>query len=402
MSAMIYSKVTMKRLWNRVLTMWQPASALMLGAVIVLFLFSFRLSSLPRGISVQEAEAGNTSSTVKAIIENPVNAPYKIARYGITRVTTRLDVQRGMSAAIAVLVVLLFYIIASKFFTPFSAAAGTLLFATSSLLLNNSRLAVPNVMLLSLFALIACGYALRFNTKNSVLWLVASFIVALSLFVPGMALFILAGALWQLKSLQRPIGNVRPAVLALCFIVIAAAIGLIAYALFLNPGLWRGFVGIPEVLPGPLELLKSVASVPLGIFALSPENPLYRLGKQPVLDVFASCMFVLGSYAMIKKHSLDRVSLFGGIFILASILIAVSGNYEYIFILLPFIYLIIIAGIEWMVAEWFKVFPRNPLARSGALVLIALAVFFSCAFQARRYFIAWPNNHNTKAVFERS
>ncbi len=399
---MLYFKVTMKRLWNRVLTMWQPATVLILGLLLIVFLYGYRLSSLAPGIHSTELASGRSSNSLQMILDNPVNAPYKLARYGVSRLTTRIDVLRGMSAAASLLMILLFYRIACRFFTHLSAGLGTLLFATSTLLLNNGRLATPGIMLLSLFVLITCGYALRFNTRNSMVWLLASLAAALALYVPGMVYFILAGALWQLKSLQRPIGNTKPLVLVGCFLIIMMAAGSIAYAIFRDPASWRTFLGLPATLPEPLTMLKNMASVPFGIFALAPENPLYRLGKQPILDVFSGGMFVLGCYALIKKHALDRAKLLGGIFIVATLWIAVSGNFENILILLPFLYLVVTAGLQWMTNEWFKVFPHNPLARGGALVLITLAVFFSCAFQARRYFLAWPHNKNTIAEFQRS
>lgn len=382
--------------------MWQPASVFLLVLATVLFLYSFRLSSLPHGFNSTESEAGKSSSSLRIIWNDPANAPYKLSRLGITKLTTRRDALRGLSALISVLAIFLFYQLATKYYTKYVATVGTLLFATSSLLLNNGRIANPGIMLLSLFILMTCGYMLRFNAKSSLAWLATSLVIALSLFVPGMFIFIVAVSVWQLKSMQRPLSNVKPAVLMTCFLVVSAALVVIGYAVYREPSSWRIYLGLPDIMPQPLQMARNAASVPLGVFALAPSNPLYRLGKQPVLDVFTAAMFLLGSFAMLKKHSLDRVKLLGGIFIIATLFIAVSGNFENILILIPFIYFIIMAGLQWMITEWFRVFPKNPLARSGALVLIAIAVFFSCTFQARRYFLAWPHSPKTIAVFEKS
>jgi len=61
--------------------------------------------------------------------------------------------------------------------------------------------------------------------------------------------------------------------------------------------------------------------------------------------------------------------------------------------------MLVTAGLYWFGNQWKKTFPNNPLAQSVALTIIIAGVLFSGVFQLRRYFIAWPNNPTTKAVF---
>ncbi len=382
--------------------MWQPTSAILVGAALIAFLFVFRLGTLVPGSAAIENQTIQSSATVQDILNNPVNAPYKATHLLISRVSDDILVHRLVNVSISLIVIILFYLLAKRLFVPHTATLATALFATSSVLLHTGRLATPHSMLLMLFVLIACGYALRFSTNNAWAWILASLAAGISLYVPGMIYFLIAGCIWQLKALQRPFGSTRPLLLISCFAILAAALTPIVFALVREPQLWRSFLGIPASFASPFEMLKDILAVPLGLFAFAPENPVFRLGKQPILEIFSGGMFLIGAYALLRKSRLDRSRLLAGIFILGTVWIGISGNFENSLILLPFAYLVVAEGIGWMLKEWYRVFPRNPLARISAVALITVAVIFAGGFQLRRYFIAWPNNPETVAVFQRT
>lgn len=250
-----------------------------------------------------------------------------------------------------------------------------------------------------LVALLACGYHLRFNSNRTRSLLITSAVLALSLYVPAIIYFIIAGAVWQFKAVQREQKFPKPIIAAACSLIVLIILAPLAYGLLKQPGLWREYFGISAQFPHMLNFLKSAAAVPYGIFISAPRNPLYRLGRQPLLDVFAAVMLVLGCYTLIKHFRLDRLVLLIAIFVLATLYTAISGNYENNFILVPFVYFCIAIGIGTMLELWRKVFPHNPLAQSLSYGIIAVAVLISVNFQTRRYFIAWPHNPEIRAVF---
>lgn len=380
--------------------MWQPLALALFGLCLIALLYGYKLGSLVPLAPGLETNVTQSVPSVRVIVDNPVNAPYKAASYITYKLNSTPTTQRVVSAAAAALMVVLFFVIASSFTTRYVASLGTLLFASSSSLLTSGRQAGPSIMLLTLFALVACGYALRFNANNDKAWILTCAAIGLSLYVPGMLYFLIAGGIWQYRSVRRPFSAPRPLLTGVCVAIIAASLVPIITSLVRDPGLWNDYLGIPDTLPSITKLLATAAYVPLGIFLISPENPLTRLGRQPMLDIFTSLMVVLGCYSLIIKRTLDRTKLLIGVFIVGGIWTTISVNHENLLVLLPFIYLIATVGIGWLLRQWLKVFPRNPLARLMAMVLVTTCVLLSCNFQLRRYFIAWPNSPSTVAAFK--
>ncbi len=50
-------------------------------------------------------------------------------------------------------------------------------------------------------------------------------------------------------------------------------------------------------------------------------------------------------------------------------------------LLLPFVYSVIAAGISFILDEWYRVFPKNPFARSFALLLVTAVILTSIYYQ---------------------
>lgn len=68
-------------------------------------------------------------------------------------------------------------------------------------------------------------------------------------------------------------------------------------------------------------------------------------------------------------------------------------------IVLPFVYLLVAGGINFMIEQWFMVFPYNPFARNLAIVLIFVAIGATGFFHFNRYYIAWPQAPATKNTY---
>jgi len=379
--------------------MWQPAGVFIVGVVIIAGLFTYKIGSLVPGANPSEI-AGRTSSLhVHDITRDPINAPYKSLRYIARKIHNSISSERLVSGLVAGSAIILFYLVVRHFSSRYAAALATIMFATSTSLLTSGRLATSNVLLLMLLALLACGYLLRFNPHRSRSWLLTTVVLALALYVPGMIYFIIGGGLWQFRAVRRDHKWPRRKMIVVCAAILLVILAPLIYGFIAHPVLWHEYLGLPKHMPTIIGFIKSFLAVPLGVFLWAPKNPLFRLGRQPLLDIFGSFMFVLGCYELVKRYRLDRLVLLLAIFLLAALYTAVSGNYENSFVLLPFIYLCIALGIGLLLEQWRKVFPLNPLAQGVATGVIALAVLISVNFQTRRYFIAWPHNADTRAVF---
>jgi uncharacterized membrane protein (DUF485 family) len=67
--------------------------------------------------------------------------------------------------------------------------------------------------------------------------------------------------------------------------------------------------------------------------------------------------------------------------------------------LVPVVYLILTTGIAYMLHDWFKVFPNNPIARSVGIGVIAVAILLTSVYQTRSYFVAWRYSTETRQAF---
>ncbi len=389
----------MKRVWNYAISMWQPVGLILISGLLIAFLFSYKLGGLVKGISVPEQTTITQSLGVRNILNNPVNTPYKSAIYIVGKVHNSLAVKRLVSGFVAGLSVILLYLLARRFTEKFAAATAAVMYATSSALLHNGRLAIPGITVLSLLYLLTCGFQIRFSSHRTRSLFLSTIVLALSLYTPGILYFIIAGSIWQYKAIKRSyeLPKLNVSLLAGGIFIVLLLPLLLGFVQ--HPGIWREYLLIPKILPHIKNFLIQLFAVPAGVIAFAPKSALYRLGRQPLLDAFSAVMFIIGLYTLFRRYKLDRLVLFGGIFALGIILTAFSGNYEYSLILVPFIYLVIAVGIGMMLDSWRKTFPYNPLARSLALVIIGVAVLVSVNFQTRRYFVAWPHNDVTRAAF---
>ncbi len=382
------------------MAMGRPLLVLLCSLIIILFLMGFRLGSLVPGLNETETETIISSNSLGAIMENPINAPYKIGMYVVTRFTSATYAVRLISAFIGSAAILLFYLLVRKLLQGWVAIATTLLFATSSLLLHFSRMASADTMWLGLLALVGIGWLLRFDRHTLAVWLLACTTVSLALYVPGLAIFVTLAAIWQFRRIRPSFDQLPPLGVAACALLVSILSLPLIVSLIREPTLWRGYLGLPAQL-GPLsQIIHSALQVGESLFIRAPHDPAFWLGRQPILDVFSSIMFVYGIAALTKQYKLDRTVIFLGIFLISLLWLGLTGNPHGMLLLLPFAYLLVGIGIHHLLKQWLEVFPRNPIARWLGISLLVIVIGAAANFQARRYFIAWPHNADTKAAFQ--
>lgn len=389
----------MKRVWNFVLTMWRPALMLVAVACLLCIVYGFRLGGLTDGVSGTEVQMYQDSKSLGAIWDNPVNAPYKLVVYGLNLVSNRPSVLRLASVGIAMATVLFYYVVSRKLFEPLLALGTTALMATSTVFLQAGRNLSADTMLLGLVFLLWLAFVFRYYRAHQTVWIVGSIVVGLMLYTPPMVIFIIAGAIWQQKRIRHSFEQLKPATIAIATSILFALILPIAISLVVEPGLWRAYLGLPENFASIVNILKSIAYVPVSLFVLSPPDPAHWLGRQPILDAISAAMFLYGLIAIVRNPKLDRLWALLGIFSLGTLWIGLSDKHSNILLLIPFIYLVIGTGLQSLLTQWFDVFPRNPLARWAAPIIMAIAMLFSLNFQVNRYFVAWSHSPDTRAVY---
>jgi hypothetical protein len=90
--------------------------------------------------------------------------------------------------------------------------------------------------------------------------------------------------------------------------------------------------------------------------------------------------------------------LLAAFFLFGFVLVGMGGPVG-LSVLVPLAFVVAAAGIAYLLHEWLKVFPRNPLARGFGVALVTVAVLVSCVYNLRAYFVAWPAVDTTQTIF---
>lgn len=379
---------------------WQPTLLYVIAFCALASVLFFRLGTLVPGLSEIEITAINASSSLGAIINNPLNAPHKLGQ--LAAMTIGLDgavAMRAVSALFATGSAFLFFTIMRYWLTLRIAFLGTTMFVTSSWFLHTARYATPDILLSGVLALVACGLWLRFSKRRSLTWVITGLITALCLYIPGLIWFVFGFMIWQSPVIAKELRRTPPLALILSAVVFILLLAPLVSAVARDTNLLKTLVGLPNDFVGWQAFGVNLLSVPVQLFARGPDNPAIWLGRLPVLDVFSIAMFGLGIYGFYFRRRLDRIKLLAGAFLLGTILIALGGPVS-LMILIPFIYIVIASGLSLMLQRWFTVFPRNPLAQGVGFFILTIAVLLSVAYNGARYFVAWPAAPATKMAFD--
>lgn len=375
-----------------------------LGFGLLFMLLWFRLGSLTYGRAAAiEVASQQAAFSWHAILHNPLNAPYTVLQrlilltghHGITSM-------RLLSTAWAVVAIVLFYIVARQWHSFKVALLATWLFISSSWFLHTARLATPEILwLVGILALVVL-FSPRRDSDHS--WLAFPVMVATlvgTLYVPAMVWLVVIGIILRRHNIteawEASQGRfIRPLSIlgGLLFVV------PLVRALYLTPSLVKPWLGVSAPLLSPTAMLKNFLGVPKHLFVIGPVDAVHWLGHLPILSVFEIVMFLLGAYFYVSHLRAARAR-FIILLSLASWLIIGVGNVASLSLIVPVVYLFVTTGIAYMLHEWLAVFPRNPIARSIGIVVIAIAVLLTSLYQTRSYFVAWRYSPDTAQVFTR-
>lgn len=384
------------------LVIWQPLAGYLFSLAALMGLLAYRLGSLVPGFSANEQQAIAISKSVESIVNNPLFAPHSFLQYiGLKTGHFGFWAMRMPSIVMAIACATAFYIVVLKWFNFRVAAITTALFVTSSWFLTLGRIATPQISILSLIVPLAYAIWLP-KTKRPILALcIGAFIVTGMLYIPGFIWFAIAGIIWQRKSILLIWKNSRIPALFVIFGCLAMLAPLII-ALAGSSDLAKTYIGLPANISESIrDVPKNIILTPVRLIFRGPVDPSTNLGRLPLLDFFTTIMAVIGLYAYAVHRKLRRSKLLF-VTLIFGIIISALGGAVNTAILLPFLYLLVAGGLHFMLEQWFKIFPYNPLARSMATILIFVALATTVFYHINRYYVAWPQAPITKQVYTAS
>jgi hypothetical protein len=368
-----------------------------ISAGMVGVLLYWRLGSLAGGYAPDETQAYQFATHPSNFVNNPLNAPF----YGLVKVFSlvfghNFVAGRVAAATIGLALIVAFFVAVRLWHGRLVGTIASIMFASSAWFLHTARLGLPEVLYMLLGMLILCGFWLVHKYSPWVLTLCVLLFITL-LYVPGMIWFIAAGILWQWRAITEAFKR-HTVLVAVAMFMCIVALAPLAWAFYNDMSLVRVWLGLPQSIPTLSELGKNILYVPTELYAYHKIDAQHWLGTISLLDIFSGSMVLLGAYLYARNIRLGRTQVIVLALIIGWALVSLGGSMNVV-VLLPFVYLLAAAGLDYLLSEWFTVFPRNPIARSIGLGLVCFVLLMACTYNLRHYFVGWPQAGATQEIF---
>jgi hypothetical protein len=374
---------------------------LTLISLVIGGLMLYKLGSLTGGLSPNEIEVARTPLGWQGLVSDPFYLPLKFLRSLLFVVFDHhgQTVVRLANTVFGVIAVVVFSRLLQLWYGGRTALLGSILFLTSAWVLHVSRFASNDVLYLVALPLMLYLQVTLRQASNRLWFFAVPVIWGLSLYIPGLVWLVVV-QIWLLRSHLVQNWQRLNAWWQKLALVLSGIIWLPLLIVHLSRSLNNvlTWLGLPTHVPNAIEILKQFLGVPLHLFIHGPKSPDLWLGKSPILDVFSLICCVLGIYFYATHRKASRSRALFSLFIVSWILVAIGGPVP-LSLGVPLLYLFAACGIGYLLHDWLKVFPRNPLARWLGVSLIVLAVSMSVVYNLRAYYIAWPHNSDTISTF---
>ena len=367
--------------------------------IFALGVLSFRLSQLMPGVTNAERNTFDASQNLTIIRNNPVNLPYKLLILTIQKVQPHnVTDLRLASVGIGIIALGVFFVVVRRWFGFWISALTTFLLLTSSWFLHITRQATPDVGQLALIVLLGFGLWLKSGRWPYFALIIGTLLIVMGLYTPGVIWLILIGIIYQRKYIKDTIADSRWLL----------PLGLLVFGTLLIPLIWQAtqtpkilltVLSIPSSLHAFLDIGHHLLRIPVQLFWHGPSDPSIWLPGTPLLDYMTAALALIGLYSYAQHHQLDRSRMTLSFLAAGIALVGITGSSLLGFIL-PSIYLLVAAGLAFMVRQWITVFPRNPFARGLMVGLILIAVSSISYYQLSHYFLAWARHPETRQTFK--
>ena len=373
-----------------------------LGLIAIFALLIFRLGNIMPGLSSGEHSFYSLKLGWHGIYNNPLNLPVYSLWSAVFKFLAPVSQfwLRFPAALTGGLTIIAFYILLLIWYGPRTAIFGSILFATSAWTLHVSRIADLNVEYLAAmtFFLLSTAILQKKLDGRYVYWLI-NLAWGLLLYVPGMVFFIGYNLFRQHKEVGFGMSKQTNFVSKILYVLSAVLwVPLIGRYLIRNPKNILNWLGLPRHFASPLHILKEFVAVFYHIFIHGPLLPSLWLDRLPILDIFSVITVLIGGYFYLKHLKATRTHLLAVSLAIGALLIALGGAVS-LSVVMPIIYILVAAGLAYLLSQWLGIFPSNPIARSIGYILISLAVAISVIYNVRAYFVAWPHNNNSVSAF---
>jgi len=342
---------------------------LYIGAGIVSAIYT------PGGLTQQEIDAIQPTNDLSLSLRSlaTVNLPFHLLQLasfkllGVTILSVKLP-----SIILYVISSIAIFLLLRRWFKPNVVILSMLIMATTAQLLFIGQSATSGILyvfytaLLLLFATMVVQ-----KERGAILWKICLAITAgLSLFTPYfwyINLGLLVIAILHPHPRHFLIKRKYLASWTIPVLIFAGITAIIAYACLISPDFLHSILGVKYITLDIVSNLKTLYRL-----YLRPE-PLVIDGQiTPIIDFGATLLIIFGLLNSVKRITAARTFMTWSWLILSMALLLVQPQLTTVIIIPLFILLAI--GIESLLHEWYKLFPKNPYARGTGLVLTSILV----------------------------
>jgi hypothetical protein len=296
---------------------------------------------------------------------------------------------------LAIVSIGLFFISARRWYGRISGLWLTVLFATSSWLLQTGRFGSGASSLgCMVLALLAIVVWIRHGNPSG-WWLVGlATVVSISVLTPGGIWFAAAAVVAAYPYLGEHREQANPTQLTVAAAVLSVALLAVVASIIRHPHLLWQWAGLPSSLPSMATIGKQAVGSISYLVARGPDWPQVWLAHTPILDVASTVLLALGAWFYAMHFDNPRTRLLVSFAAIGMVLVALNGAPALSF-LVPVAYLGIGGGVAYLLHQWQLVFPRNPIARGVSIGLLALLLGCVVVYHTQRTFVAWRHNTDT-------
>lgn len=381
-----------QQVWQYVRSRWKRGLFWGLLIATIFFVLSFRIGTLFPGATANEISYFNEVSSGKAVLKDPEYLPHKAISYLVTKATFSISGIRLVSVIFGIGFMIGAWYLLSFVFSRRTVVMGGILLLCSSWVLIITRSAVPDSSYLLAVGAAAATYWVL-NTIDS--WSVVPIVLLLTVpfvYVPGIVyISLVISVLYrqQITAAFKALSGKQRTVTAAVFTVVSLPLLI---GIYFKPSLVMHLFGLPMDIQSyqavPVALLEQLQSL---VYISQTHNP-FTLVSLPYLDVFTVVFLLFGIYRLRFWNSRWRLlSGIGGAF---SLLIVSLGIVP-LSALLPLIYAMVIYGVSFLLAQWYVVFPKNPIARGAGASMLLIAVLLIGYYHVVKFYIAWPHTPQT-------
>lgn len=385
----------LRDIWGKI---WRKEVIFLFLAVSVLFMIFSVIGKIPTDAALDEHITAQSAESIKEIVTNPINAPYKIISYLFIKISPTILFIRAVSYLFYLLCCISLYFVLRHWHNVQVAGLTTLAFATNSVVLATGRLGTTLITVFAWYIFAAMLLWQLHSRSNKLVPVLVLISLAGLLYTPGAVWFFMIICTVFFNQVKKFFKNIKRNAVLLGSLIFLIAITPLVISFISDTDLLNKWLLVPDVINFG-DIPRNILRVPSAYIYRMQVEPLINVGRLPIFDLATGILFLIGLNAYSRKISLDRTKVMLGSALVGVIIGALGNEVIAAIMLLPFAFSVVAAGIEYLQDIWYRVFPKNPFAQSFGILLLTCVVLFGSYYQLTRFLVVWPQTPETKEVY---